>query len=218
MKGLEKQRERRYQTAYELGADVQRYLQDEPVQACPPSARYRFSKFSRRNKAVLTTASLVLAALVLGTALSVWQAVRASRAETAAFVQLNRARKAENTAKENETFALESEADTQAFASFLVENVLIASRPEGVQGGMGIDTTVLQALEFAEKNLDEVFRGRPRAELIARHSIGVTWRHMAKYEAAERHLRWRHRTGQRIVWPSFNGVSQVSQQLGSSVE
>jgi serine/threonine protein kinase len=189
MKGLEKNRDRRYQTAYELGSDVQRYLQDEQVQACPPSARYRFSKFARRNKAVLTTASLVFAALLLGTALSTWQAFRASRAQNEAFIQLNRARKAEETANENATHALESEADTQAFASFLVENVLIASRPEGVQGGMGIDTTVLQALEYAEENLDKVFQGRPRAEMIARHSIGVTWRHLTKYEAAERHLR-----------------------------
>ena len=50
MKCLEKDRNRRYETANGFAADVQRYLDDEPVQACPPSAWYRFRKFARRNK------------------------------------------------------------------------------------------------------------------------------------------------------------------------
>src|SRR5262249_4434956 len=49
-----------------FAADVQRYLQDEPVQACPPSAGYRFGKFARRNKRALATATaLALAALLV---------------------------------------------------------------------------------------------------------------------------------------------------------
>ncbi len=50
MKCLEKDRNRRYETANGFAQDVQRYLADEPVQACPPSAGYRFRKFARRNK------------------------------------------------------------------------------------------------------------------------------------------------------------------------
>ncbi|HEV3261658.1 MAG TPA: hypothetical protein VG013_32715, partial [Gemmataceae bacterium] len=64
MKCLEKDRNRRYDTANGLAADVQRYLNDEAVQACPPSAWYRFRKFARRNKAVLATASVVGLAVV----------------------------------------------------------------------------------------------------------------------------------------------------------
>ncbi len=64
MKCLEKDRNRRYDTANGLAADVQRYLGDEPVQACPPSAWYRFRKFARRNRAALaTTAAVALAML-----------------------------------------------------------------------------------------------------------------------------------------------------------
>ena len=48
MKALEKDRNRRYETANGLAMDVQRYLNDEPVAACPPSAGYRFRKFARR--------------------------------------------------------------------------------------------------------------------------------------------------------------------------
>ena len=50
MKALEKDRSRRYETANGFAADVQRYLADEPVQACPPSAGYRLRKFARRNR------------------------------------------------------------------------------------------------------------------------------------------------------------------------
>jgi serine/threonine protein kinase len=47
MKALEKDRNRRYETANAFAADVQRYLNDEPVLACPPSVWYQFRKFVR---------------------------------------------------------------------------------------------------------------------------------------------------------------------------
>src|SRR5262249_9017621 len=65
MKTLEKDRNRRYETAKDFAADVQRYLHDEPVQACQPSAWYRFRKYSRRNKAGLGVIGLVLFFVVL---------------------------------------------------------------------------------------------------------------------------------------------------------
>jgi tetratricopeptide (TPR) repeat protein/serine/threonine protein kinase len=65
MKALEKDRGRRYETANGFAQDVQRYLADEPVQACPPSASYRLGKFARRNRGGLAVAALVLFFLVL---------------------------------------------------------------------------------------------------------------------------------------------------------
>jgi serine/threonine-protein kinase len=56
MKALEKDRNRRYETASAFAADVQHYLQDQPVLACPPSAWYRLRKYARRNKAGLALA------------------------------------------------------------------------------------------------------------------------------------------------------------------
>ena len=58
------------------GAGHRALPDDEAVEACPPSAWYRFRKLARRNRVALTTAALVVAALVLGTAVSLWQAVR----------------------------------------------------------------------------------------------------------------------------------------------
>jgi WD40 repeat protein/serine/threonine protein kinase len=86
MKALEKDRTRRYETASALAADVRRFMSEEPIEARPPSAWYRFRKMARRNKAAMTTAALVAGALLAGTAVSIWQAVRATRAEDAALI------------------------------------------------------------------------------------------------------------------------------------
>ncbi len=79
MKALEKDRNRRYETANGFAMDVQRYLADEPVQAGPPSAWYRLRKFARRNRTVLATASVVAASLVAVAVLSVLYADRQRR-------------------------------------------------------------------------------------------------------------------------------------------
>jgi eukaryotic-like serine/threonine-protein kinase len=101
MKALEKDRSRRYQTASALALDLQRYLNDEPVEVCPPSATYRLQKFARRNRAVLATAGLVAAALVVGTAASLSQAVRAADAEALAKARLKDASEARANAEAN---------------------------------------------------------------------------------------------------------------------
>src|SRR5439155_554670 len=80
MKALEKDRNRRYETANAFAADVQRYLADEPVQACPPSAGYRLRKFARRNKGPVLAAALVLFALLAGIAGTTIGLVRAEQA------------------------------------------------------------------------------------------------------------------------------------------
>ncbi|MGO9112622.1 MAG: protein kinase domain-containing protein [Thermoguttaceae bacterium] len=76
MKALEKDRNRRYETANGFALDVERYLAGEPVLAAPPSARYRLRKFVRRNKAVLAVAA----------SLSFFVAVTAIGASVAAIV------------------------------------------------------------------------------------------------------------------------------------
>jgi serine/threonine protein kinase/WD40 repeat protein len=92
MKCLEKERDRRYETASALARDVERYLRDEPVQACPPSAAYRFRKFARRHKRALVTLALLGLTLLAGLALAaavlavsyglIQQALRKQQTET----------------------------------------------------------------------------------------------------------------------------------------
>jgi serine/threonine protein kinase/WD40 repeat protein len=81
MKALDKDRNRRYQTANGFAADLQRYLADEPVEAGPPSPAYRWRKFLHRHRAgALVAVSLVLV-LTAGVVVSTWQAVRATTAQ-----------------------------------------------------------------------------------------------------------------------------------------
>ena len=81
MKCLEKDRTRRYETVNGLARDVERHLNNEPVAAAAPSAFYRLSKFVRRHRVSLATAAMLVIFLVAGLLGSVWQAVRATRAE-----------------------------------------------------------------------------------------------------------------------------------------
>jgi len=83
MKCLEKDRARRYETANGLAADLKRHLDNEPVVARPPSAAYRLQKAWRRHKVAFTAAAAVAAALVIGIAVSTWQALEASKARNA---------------------------------------------------------------------------------------------------------------------------------------
>ncbi|HEY7308011.1 MAG TPA: tetratricopeptide repeat protein [Gemmataceae bacterium] len=132
MKSLEKDRSRRYETAGAFAADVQRYLHDEPVQACPPSRWYRLRKFARRNRVALTTAGIVALALILGTLVSTWQAFRAKEAEGLAEDRLEKEKsereradnavgKAQQTAK---LLELEKRQAKRSLSTFLLDKGL----------------------------------------------------------------------------------------------
>jgi WD40 repeat protein len=85
MRCLEKDRTRRFATANDLAADIQRYLDGEPVLARPPSNFYRLQKLVRRNRGAFAAAAAIAAALLVGTGFSTWLAVRATRAEKSAL-------------------------------------------------------------------------------------------------------------------------------------
>src|SRR5262249_3181820 len=91
MKALEKDRNRRYESANGLARDVERYLHDEPVEACPPTVGYKLRKFARKHKAGLATTVGFAALLLIGSAVSPSQAVRATQAETVALVNEHKA-------------------------------------------------------------------------------------------------------------------------------
>src|SRR5439155_24485537 len=76
MKALEKDRTRRFETANGLAMDIQRYLNNEPVTARPPSNLYRFQKLVRRNKTAFAAVGAVAAALVIGLGLSLYMFIQ----------------------------------------------------------------------------------------------------------------------------------------------
>jgi hypothetical protein len=94
IKALAKDRDQRYETASAMAADVKRYLNDEPVQACPPSPWYRFRKFARRNRGPVLAASLVVLAIVvgvIGTSLGLLRAQQAAETAQRRLMQIEKA-------------------------------------------------------------------------------------------------------------------------------
>ena len=81
MKSLEKDRNRRYETATGFAADVQRYLAGEAVQAHPPSAAYRLRKFARKHRVEIITASAFVVLLIAAVGVSSMLAVTARQAK-----------------------------------------------------------------------------------------------------------------------------------------
>ena len=135
MKALEKERSRRYETANGLGMDILRHLSGEAVVAAPPSSAYRFKKFIRRNRVMVTAGSAVAAALLIGVVAFAWQAnVARYQRDIAVAAQQAEAdqRKLAETARA-EAQAKETEAN--AVVEFFENRVFAAARPQGQDGG-----------------------------------------------------------------------------------
>ncbi len=112
MKALEKDRTRRYETANGFAADIGRYLSDEPVEACPPSAAYRLRKFIRRNRAGLVTTSLLGVALLVATSAIGWT-IRDRSAEQA---DMDRQRVEQKLEAERERAATRQQSEQERLA------------------------------------------------------------------------------------------------------
>jgi tetratricopeptide (TPR) repeat protein len=120
LKCLEKNRDRRYETPNGLAHDIERYLNDETVQACPPSAWYRFQKSARRHKTGLALAGMILAVIVIlvGGGGWAWRDRSARQARIAADVDraLNEAHALQDQRKWPEALAVAKHAQLQSVA------------------------------------------------------------------------------------------------------
>jgi tetratricopeptide (TPR) repeat protein len=123
MKTLEKDRTRRYETANGLAADVERYLNEEPVVACPPSASYRFKKFARRNRGRLALASVVGCALLL---------IVGSIAGSVGWAARNRAAIEEEVARERAARTLVIEQTVQSALQASTEHMKAKNWPQAI--------------------------------------------------------------------------------------
>ncbi len=173
LKAMEKDRARRYETASGLALDIERYLRDELVLARPPSAAYRFRKFSKRHKAGVAVASAV-----------VFGIVSAAVGLTYALIESNRQRGVAERARE------ESEAVT-AFLS----KMLAAADPRD----RGRDTPVGDLLDNASESIGSEFGAAPLVEAELRATMGSAYRALGDYGAAEKHLERALETQRRLL-------------------
>jgi serine/threonine protein kinase/tetratricopeptide (TPR) repeat protein len=175
MKTLEKDRARRYETANGLAADVRRYLADEPVQACPPSATYRLRKFVRRNKGPALAVTIIFLLLLGGIIGTTRGLVRALSAEGLAGERLKRAEKAEGLARNEAKTAREREAESRAVLDFVESKVFATARPKDQRGGLGHDVQLRKAVEAALPFVDQSFANQPLIEARLRWTLGVSF-------------------------------------------
>lgn len=103
LKAMEKDRTRRYETANGLAMDLQRYLNDEPVLACPPSTAYRAAKFVHKHKVgvvAIGAVALVLILGIIGTTVGLVRARQARDVAVEAGTEANRQRASAEQARD----------------------------------------------------------------------------------------------------------------------
>jgi len=168
MKALEKDRERRYETASGFADDIGRYLKDEPVVARPPSAAYRARKFVRRHRVGVAAAGVVALAVVAGATLAV-----------IGFVQ---AREQRDLARAAEARAVTEAKNAQQISEFLTDML------EGVgpRVALGRDTTLLR--EIVDKTAERVERelgDQPEVSSRLLRIVSAVYNDLAAYDRAE---------------------------------
>ncbi|PWU04987.1 MAG: hypothetical protein C5B51_15595 [Terriglobia bacterium] len=190
-KALEKDKSRRYSSAAHLAADIQRYLNDEPLAARRPSASYQLAKFARRHRALVAGAAAVFVVLVAGIVASTWEAIRANRASQTAVAERDRAAAAERTAKAAEGKAVEERnravlekqradeesAAAKAISDFLQNDLLRQASlvEQGPNTRPDPDLKVRTALDRAAARISGKFDGKPLVEAAIRTAIGTTY-------------------------------------------
>ncbi len=175
MKCLEKDRTRRYETANGLAADILRHLANEPIVARPPSASYRFQKLVRRNKFAVASVAAVSLVLVLGAAVSTWQAIRATRAEREQI-------KLRQLADANEKKAREEARRSEQIARFL-KDMLNGVGPSAARGR---DTTMLrEILDKTTQRVDTELKDEPEAQLDLRLKLARVYFDLEDYKTTD---------------------------------
>jgi serine/threonine protein kinase len=166
MKALEKDRNRRYETALEMAADIRRHLNYEPVLACPPTMRYRLRKLLLKHRGPIIAGATVLALLLVGIA-----------ATTTAYLH----------ARTSEKQARAAESEARATVDFLTYDML-GLAPQGAPGGRGREITVREALDATAPTVDPTLGQNPRVEAAVRHVLGTTYRFLGDYDSARHQL------------------------------
>ena len=182
MKALDKDRNRRYETANGLAADLRHYLDDEAVDACPPRAGYRLRKLVRRHRGPVLAAALVLLALLAGVIGTTWGLYRAEQARRAEANQ-------RVLAETNERKAVEQSRIAEAVQTFLQHDLLSQAGPteqadtlRRVGGNFKAteNPTIKELLdraaaELTPRKIEGKFPGQPQVQASILKTVGATY-------------------------------------------
>jgi tetratricopeptide (TPR) repeat protein len=160
-KALEKDRDRRYQSARELAQDIRRHLADEAIMARAPSILYQLRVFARRNKALFGAIAAAFVVLLGGVAVSTSLYVRS---------EVNRVR-------------AEREAAIAKAVDEFLNDILRSVAP----GRQGVDVTVREVLDTASKDIEGKFTDKPLVEASIRVTLAESYWALGMYDAAVPH-------------------------------
>jgi tetratricopeptide (TPR) repeat protein len=170
MRCLEKDRARRYATANALLRDIERYLNDDPIEARPAGRVYRLRKFIHRNRLMVAVATVLVVVLIAATSVTTWQAVRATRAKKEALLSAA----SERRAKESEAVQRQ---EAEQIAQFLAN---LFQSPDPTLAGRKI--TVAEVLDRSVRQLRQSSDLSPivRAALLER--LGWTYNSLVLHQ------------------------------------
>jgi len=188
LKALQKERERRYQSANDLARDIDRYLSDQPIAARPPSVRYQLVKFAQRNKAVLAGVVGMFVLLVLGTIVSSF-----------GFIQANRQR-----------VEAESEAAKAAAVTEFLGNMIGAT--DFAEAGRRL--TVVQVLDQAMREIESALPGQEETQAEIRHLAGLSYISMSELDRSVEQLRAALEIRRRVLGPAHPDTLESAHALG----
>ncbi len=169
LKALRKEPERRYVSAAELMDDIQRYLSGLPVRASRDTFFYRTAKFIRRNKTFVAATAIVVLSLLTGIIVAAWQARVARTQAVIAQQERDKARRINEFLR----------------TTFSYANPILTNPGHG----KGPDARLVDALRYAEEQIDEKFRAEPDIRGELHLTLGHIWRARGELESAAARFR-----------------------------
>jgi len=180
-KALEKDKEQRYQSAAQFAADLQRYLDNEPIIARPPSVSYRMRKFTQRHRALvaaLVAIFVLLIAAVVGTSYGLMQATEQRDNAVAANEQLREAK--EEVELQNQRLNIVN--------SFLGRMIRSANPMAEADAGKR-DMTVIEMIDREAANVEKYAADDASIEATLHAVLGNCYDGLGRFQDAEHHLK-----------------------------
>ncbi len=207
MRALEKDRNRRYETANGLARDIERHLNHEPITARPPSRFDRLQKAFRRHRTAFVAGAVIALALLAAAAISTWDSVRARRAER----EQARLRQLAQSDEQRAQTEAQKSRQVAAFLQDMLQGV-------GPETALGRDTTMLrEILERTRQNLHGELKDQPEVEAELRATLAGIYQQLGDYANAGQEYREALRLQTGVTGGDSTNVMQLVDELEQSL-